>query len=134
MTTRLRVFPGVRLAAASVLMLLAGCAAPRTGYLSHPAPGASRGLTLHVTNRSWSDVVVYAADGAVPSRLGRVPALRSAVLVVRPAGRSGGPLRLLVREGGSARLHPLEPVWAGPGRIVEVTVQPAIGTTDLSVR
>jgi hypothetical protein len=134
MTTRRHVFSGVRLAAIAGLLLAAGCAAPRGAYLSAPSSQATRALTLHVRNRGWSDVVVYAVDGTVPSRLGRVAALQEAVMTVRPVGMTTSPLRLAVRQSGSSRVQPIEPVWARPGQILELTLQQGPGMTELSVR
>jgi hypothetical protein len=91
----------------------------------------NRPLALQVTNRGSSDVIVYLAEGAVPTRLGRVGAFERARLVVR---RGQGPVRLIVRAAGSSDGFIPEPVWAVPGQVVELTVQPVLKTSDLVVR
>ena len=65
-------------------------------------------VSLEVTNRSWSDVVVYLMDGSVPTRLGSVPALRTTRLLVH---RGSGPLRVVLRPTGSLSGFAPEPIW-----------------------
>jgi hypothetical protein len=118
------------LLAGGVLYWSLACATPAPDR-GRPPAGTSAGLVLEVTNRGWSDVVVYLADGAVPSRLGRVPALKHARLVLH---RGQGPVRVLVRAWGSKTSYVPEPVWASPGQVLELTVQPVLRTSELVAR
>jgi hypothetical protein len=111
----------------SALLLLSSACVTASASRSSGA----RPLALDVTNRGSSDVIVYLADGAVPSRLGRVGAFERARLLIR---RGQGPVRLVLRASGSNDGFVPEPVWADPGQVVELTVQPVLKTSDLVVR
>jgi hypothetical protein len=113
-----------------VLLLLASgaCAsAPERPFDELRGP---RGATvLLVTNRGWSDVEVYQADGSTPVRLGMVPALRSGALVIRV-----GPVQLLLRPSASSETFRPEPVWVTPGQVAELIVQPMLQASELNLR
>src|SRR5687767_6983608 len=104
MIRRLSIFNGGRAAIAGVMVFMsAACAtgsAGRAGALQSTLRAAGMNqprspvLTLNVTNRGWSNVVVYLADGATPRRLGSVPPLEETQMVIY---RGSGTLRLLLR-------------------------------------
>ena len=96
---------------------------------SEPRPASS---AVVVENRSWSDVVVYLADGNVPFRLGRVAALERTRLAV-PNHMAALGVRLVVRSVGSGEAYAGEPVLPGAGGVLELTVQPLLAQSTLSV-
>jgi hypothetical protein len=90
-----------------------------------------RPLPLDVTNRGANEVVVYLAEGASSMRLGSVRAFQRARFFIH---RGQGLVRLLVRPLGSPLEYAPEPVWVGAGQVMELTVQPLLGTSLLFVR
>ena len=119
-----------RTLALAALVLTGACATARERPFDAPA-GSLAANVLLVTNRGWSDVVVYQADGSTPVRLGWVPALRSSRLAIQ---RGSGPLRLVLRPSASSEAFVAEPVWVTPGQVVHLTVHPMLGASELTVR
>lgn len=116
------------LLSALLVLATAACVSPRPrGY--DPAPGT---IVLRVINRGWSDAVVYVADGNVPFRLGRVPALDRAQLAIPNQFAALG-VRLIVRAAGSDRRYAAEPVLPGAGGVVELIVQPLLLSSEVTV-
>ena len=111
----------LRAAAVASLFAAAACGPHRMGLERNGEPGGR--VTVDVSNRAWSDVVVYVADGSTPRRLGHVPALGRARWVV-PVGAEA--VRLLVRPIGSTEGYALEPIFVGPERRVELSVEPDV--------
>jgi len=109
----------LRAAAVASLFAAAACGPHRMGLSGEPGGR----VTVEVSNRAWSDVVVYVADGSTPRRLGHVPALGRARWVV-PVGAEA--VRLLVRPIGSTEGYALEPIFVGPERRVELSVDPDV--------
>jgi hypothetical protein len=116
--------PGRSVALLGLIVLLSSaCATASPGRYS-PA----RSITLDVTNRGQADVVVYMTDGDVLTRLGRVRALERTRLVIP---RTQGPIHLIVRALGSSHEVFAEAVWAVRGQVVQLTVQPVLGSSDV---
>ena len=97
-------------------------------------PDEARPVSAHVLvdNRSWSDVVVYLADGNVPFRLGRVAALERTRLAI-PGHAAALGVRLIVRSTSSEEVFAGDPLLAGAGGVLELTVQPLLRQSTLSV-
>ena len=141
MIRRLSIFNGGRAAIAGVMVFMsAACAtgsAGRAGALQSTLRAAGMNqprspvLTLNVTNRGWSNVVVYLADGATPRRLGSVPPLEETQMVIY---RGSGTLRLLLRPTGSNESFAPEVVWVEAGQLVELIVHPMLQTSEMVVR
>ena len=106
---------------------LGGCELPAVPRAPRP-PAAS----LRVDNRGLSDVIVYVADGQVPLRLGRVGPLARTRLPL-PHHVSATTVRLLVSSVGSDQVFAAEPVLTGAGATLELTVQPLLSQSTLSV-
>jgi len=128
--------PGISMTAASarrrlipllLAVALGGCAPPAAPRTPRP-PAAS----LRVVNRGFSDVIVYVADGQVPLRLGRVGSLERTRLPL-PHHVSPTTVRLLVSSVGSDQIFAAAPVMAGAGAALELTVQPLLSQSTLSV-
>jgi hypothetical protein len=118
---------GRRLIPLLVAVAVGGCgspAAPRT-----PRPPAA---SLRVDNRGLSDVIVYAADGRVALRLGRVGSLERMRLPL-PRQLSAAAMRLVVRSVESDQVFTAAPVLAGAGAMLELTVEPLLSLSTLSV-
>jgi hypothetical protein len=141
MIRRLSIHSGGRAALFGAVILVSGAcstsAAGRAGALQSTLPLAGMNqprspvLTLNVTNRGWSNVVVYLADGSTPRRLGSVPPLKDTQIVIY---RGSGPLRILLRPTGSNESFAPEPVWVEAGQLVELTVHPMLQTSEMIVR
>lgn len=114
--------------AAIIAVSSTACASVPRGARGELKPAS---VSLEVTNKSWSDVVVYLVEGSVPTRLGSVPALRKAKLLVH---RGAGPLRVVLRPTGSLSGYAPEPIWVGSGEVARLTVQPLLTTSELSLR
>lgn len=110
------------------LVVTTAACSPRVG-LREPRPASA---AVVVENRSWSDVVVYLADGNVPFRLGRVAALERTRLAVPNHAAALG-VRLIVRSVASEEVYAGEPLLPGAGGVLELTVQPLLGQSTLSV-
>lgn len=121
----------VRAAAAFLTAFLSACA-PATA--SYEGSGTSTQVRLRVTNRGFTDIVVYAAAGAAPQRLGRVSAASHADLFVPGHSTVGDSIRLLLRVAGTGQTFAPEPIWGRAGDVVELTVQPLLTTSELTVR
>ena len=117
----------VRLLALALIVVAAACSPQRRSGSTRPAPAA-----LLVVNRSTHDVLVYLADGRTPLRLGRVAALgRSRLSLPIHAATAGA--RILVRSADSAGVFAADPVLAGAGGVLELTVQPILMQSTLGV-
>jgi hypothetical protein len=95
---------------------------------------ATQQLRVRVTNRGHADVIVYLAGGTAPLRLGRVPATRRADLVFPAHSAAGARIQLLLRDAGTGASYSPEPIWSGPRDVVELTVNPLLSTSELTVR
>ena len=118
----------VRSAALLLLLVLSACAS------AGASPAMTDALRLRVTNRGNADVIVYVAGGAAPLRLGRVPATQQAELVIRGRSRVGGPILLALRDAGSGEMFTPEPIWGRAGDVAELTIQPLLTTSELTLR
>jgi hypothetical protein len=141
MVCRLSIFTGGRAALAGVMVFMsAACAtgpAVQAGALqsTRSLAGMNRPrspvLTINVTNRGWSNVVVYLADGGTPRRLGSVPPLEETQMVIY---RGSGTLRLLLRPTGSNESFAPDAIWVEAGQLVELIVHPMLQTSEMVVR
>jgi len=115
-------------------LLLVTLAVTPTACSPRARPGDSRpaSAAVVVENRSWSDVVVYLADGNVPFRLGRVPALDRARLAIPNHAAALG-VRIFVRSLASSEMYAGEPLLPGAGGVLELTVQPHLAQSTVSV-
>ncbi len=113
---------------AFLVVATAACATAREPELDR----FNRGAVLHVVNRGWSDVAVYLADGNVPRRLGNVGALDRALLRI-PNQSAGMGVRLLVRAFGTSQTYAADVVVPGAGGVVELTVQPLLLASEVTV-
>jgi hypothetical protein len=109
-------------------LLITACS--QHGGLGDPRPASAAVL---VDNRSWSDIVVYLAEGNAPFRLGRVAALeRTWLPVPNPIAALG--VRLVVRSvEASSPIYVGQPMLPGAGGVLELTVQPLLEQSTLSV-
>ena len=121
------VLTSVRLRVLALVVAVVACSPERGPDSLRPIPAV-----LLVENRSTDDVVVYLADGLVPRRLGRVPALaRSRLVVPNHAAVSG--TRILVHSEDSREAFVAERAAAGVGGVLELTVQPLLEQSTLSL-
>ena len=117
------------------------CASTRGGGPSVPSEGpdgevgrSPSVVIVAVTNRGFSDVLVYLAGGYAPVRLGRVAALERVELIVPRTSLMADPIRLLLRRAGSNEEFAPEPLWARPGEVVQLTIQPRLSTSQMTLR
>jgi len=110
---------------ACLSLLLTGCATTLDSQARAPLR-----TVLRVDNRSQADVVVYLADGNTPHRLGVVGGLDRALFAI-PNQLAADGVRLLVRRSGV--VHTTELQSPGAGGVLELTVQPLLIASQVSV-
>jgi hypothetical protein len=123
----------------ALVALASGCALskranPFDRAAKEALEAASRPVTLSVKNASGSDVVVYLVDGTVTQRLGRVGSYGVEQLLIRRDATGGRSLQLLLQEFGSDRSYKPEAIRVFPGDELELSVQPLLTTSHVSVR
>jgi hypothetical protein len=114
-----------RLAWLAGLVSLAACA-----VTTAPPERARLTTLLRVDNHGSDDVVVYLADGHTPRRLGQVAGLDRALFAI-PNQLAADGVRLLVRRAGV--VHTTDLLAPGAGAVLELTVQPLLMASDVSV-
>jgi hypothetical protein len=103
------------------LVILAACG----GRPAESSPNPEGQAMLQVENRSFSDMVIYAVDGAQRIRLGMATgnSTKSFALPTYLV-RSGGPLRFLADPIGGNRTPVSEEMTVRPGDVVTLTIPP----------
>jgi hypothetical protein len=89
------------------------------------SPTPSSAAMLHVENRGFADMVVYAISGAQRIRLGiAIGNSTRAFTIPRILLRGAGPLRFLADPIGGSRSPVSEEMVVHPGDIVTLTIPP----------
>ena len=130
------------LAAVAVTLPLAACASGSTAGMGKmaipdgPAAGQRRddAATVKVRNYNWSDVVVYAVDGGVRTRLGTVTTMGNATfrLPTRLVG-TGNRVQLLVHPIGTVEGWTTDAFVVQGGQQVNFNVQNGLQFSSLLV-
>jgi hypothetical protein len=103
------------------LVILAACG----GRSAAPSASPNDPATLQVENRGFSDMVIYAIDGAQRIRLGMASGNSTKSFPLpRHLTRTGAPLRFLADPIGGNRTPISEEMVVQPGEVVSITIPP----------
>ncbi len=118
--------------------LAAGCAT--NGQESGPDPLAAQdaapvttGSLLHVNNRNWRDVDVYAVRHGTRLRLGTVAAMASGDYKVPMAIMAGGDFEFLVAPVGETNGYTTQSVFLEAGQTVDLQVENNLSLSTFSI-
>jgi hypothetical protein len=113
-----------------VVLAAAGCWGRKKPTSVEPSAPA----TLHVENRHWLDVDLYAIQSGHRMRLGSITATSTKDFAFPPSvTRQLAPIQLLAAPVGSPRSLVTESIVVKPGTRVDWTLESNLATSTLSV-
>ncbi|MGH7720916.1 MAG: hypothetical protein ACREON_18975 [Gemmatimonadaceae bacterium] len=113
----------------------AACATSRTAALPDSVPEVQPYATLRVQSNHWADVIVYAVQDGIRTRLGTVAAVSAATFIIPPRLiESGKQLQLEgTPTGQRSTVIRMEPVTLQPGMNAQWTLDTSFNGSRLRV-
>jgi hypothetical protein len=118
--------------AALIALGSVSCASTRSASLPNGVPEVPAYATLRVQSNHWSDLIVYAVQDGIRTRLGTVTASSSATFIIPPAlTESGKPIQLEgTPVGQRSTVIRMEPVTLQAGMNAHWTVNTSFETSQ----
>ena len=118
---------------AGLILATAACSGAGENRPDGPLP-PDASTTVEVTNRNWSDMVVYAVRAGTRHRLGTVTSMTTRQLRVPRGLASGGSGVLLVADPiGGREYFNTGRIMVGPGQQIQLTLENHLPLSNYSV-
>lgn len=122
----------LRTTTALALLALAGACAS-AGTAARGPSTTEQPVIVEVTNRNWSNMVVYAVRLGARYRLGTVNSMTTQRFRIPKTLAAASGLRLMADPIGSSRTFVTEPIQVSRGQKIEFTVENLITTSNFAV-
>ncbi len=121
-------------AALGICLTVPACSSVGSSPRNGPLPPARETTSVNVSNRNWSDVVVYAVRSGTRHRLGTVTTnqIRRFTLP-REMEVPGGDLRLLADPVGGSERFESGTIHVVPGQTIELSLENQLSISSVAV-